>query len=79
MIDLLAGDRAHRQLRRAPADDRGHDPDLRGAAAGLALHLFDLADNLESVGHGEKLNTALAAKLAARISEIQLPRSALTT
>ncbi len=41
--------------------------------------LFDLADNLESVGRGEKLNTALAAKLASRISEIQLPRSALTS
>ncbi len=40
--------------------------------------LFDLADNLESVGRGEKLNTALAQKLANRISEIQLPRSALT-
>ncbi len=41
--------------------------------------LFDLADNLESVGKGEKLNTALAGKLATRISDIQLPRSALTT
>jgi hypothetical protein len=40
--------------------------------------LFDLADNLESVARGEKLNTALTAKLAARISEIQLPRNALT-
>jgi hypothetical protein len=41
--------------------------------------LFDLADNLESVGRGEKLNTALAGKLVARISEIQLPRNTLTT
>jgi hypothetical protein len=40
--------------------------------------LFDLADNLESVGRGEKLNTALAGKLAVRISDIQLPRSALS-
>jgi hypothetical protein len=40
--------------------------------------LFELADNLESVTHGEKLNSALAGKLASRISEIQLPRSALT-
>src|SRR5260370_36838409 len=40
--------------------------------------LFDLADNLDSVGRGEKLNTQLAGKLAARISEIQLPRSAMT-
>jgi hypothetical protein len=41
--------------------------------------LFDLADNLESVARGEKLNTALAGKLASRISEIQLPRNSLTT
>jgi hypothetical protein len=41
--------------------------------------LFDLADNLESVGKGEKLNTALTGKLASRISEIQLPRGALTS
>jgi hypothetical protein len=41
--------------------------------------LFDLADNLESVPHGEKLDTALAGKLAMRISDIQLPRSALST
>ena len=40
--------------------------------------LFDLADNLESVARGEKLNTALAAKLATRISEIQLPRNSLS-
>jgi len=40
--------------------------------------LFDLADNLESVTRGEKLNTALAGRLATRISEIQLPRSALS-
>ena len=41
--------------------------------------LFDMADNLESVARGEKLNSALAGKLAARISEIQLPRNSLTT
>jgi len=40
--------------------------------------LFDLADNLESVTKGEKLNTALAGKLASRISDIQLPRSTFT-
>ena len=41
--------------------------------------LFDLADNLESVTKGEKLNTALAGKLASRISDIQLPRSTFTS
>jgi hypothetical protein len=40
--------------------------------------LFDLADNLENVGRGQPLNTALTGRLAARISDIQLPRSAMT-
>ncbi|MBI1786517.1 MAG: hypothetical protein HYR60_03060 [Acidobacteria bacterium] len=40
--------------------------------------LFDLADHLESLSRGEKLNTALVNRLASRIAEIQLPRSALT-
>ena len=40
--------------------------------------LFDLADNLDSVGRGEKLNTALAGRLASRISEVQLPRTSIT-
>jgi hypothetical protein len=41
--------------------------------------LFDLSDNLDSVARGEKLNTALAAKLAVRIQEIQLPRASMTS
>jgi hypothetical protein len=40
--------------------------------------LIDLADNLDSVSRGEKLNTALAGKLATRITEVQLPRTAIT-
>jgi hypothetical protein len=41
--------------------------------------LFNLADRLEAAAGGQKLDTAQAAKLAAGITEIQLPRSALTT
>jgi hypothetical protein len=41
--------------------------------------LFDLADHLEGVSRGERLNVALANRLAARISEIRLPRTTLTT
>jgi hypothetical protein len=41
--------------------------------------LFQLADHLESLSKGEKLNVALVNKLAARISEIQLPRASLST
>ncbi|MEO7649583.1 MAG: hypothetical protein ABIZ80_03890, partial [Bryobacteraceae bacterium] len=40
--------------------------------------LFDLADHLESLSRGEKLNTALVNRLASRVAEIQLPRTALT-
>jgi hypothetical protein len=39
--------------------------------------LTELADNLDSVGKGEKLNTALAGRLATRITEIQLPHSSI--
>jgi hypothetical protein len=41
--------------------------------------LFDVADHLEAIGKGEKLNTALIGRLAARISEIQIPRAAMST
>ena len=41
--------------------------------------LFDLAEHLEGVSRGEKLNIAMANRLAARISEIRLPRTTLTT
>ncbi len=40
--------------------------------------IFDLVDQLESVAKGEKANNALITKTAARISEIQLPRSSLS-
>jgi hypothetical protein len=40
--------------------------------------IFELADNLESLGKGGKLNSALVNRLSSRISEIQLPRSALS-
>lgn len=40
--------------------------------------LFQLADHIEGVSRGEKLNTALVNKLAGRISEVQLPRASLS-
>jgi len=40
--------------------------------------LFQLADHLEAIGKGEKLNTSLVARLSGRVAEIQLPRSSLT-
>jgi hypothetical protein len=40
--------------------------------------IFELADNLESVSKGEKLNAQLASRLAARVADIQLPRNSMT-
>jgi hypothetical protein len=40
--------------------------------------IFDLADNLEAVTKGEKLNSQLAQRLAARVADIQLPRNSMT-
>ncbi len=40
--------------------------------------LFQLADHIEAVAKGEKINPAMIAKLTGRISEIQLPRSSLS-
>jgi hypothetical protein len=41
--------------------------------------IFELADNLDAVSKGQALNTALTGRLATRISEIQLPRSSLSS
>jgi hypothetical protein len=40
--------------------------------------VFELADNLEGVSKGEKLNAQLASRLAARVADIQLPRNSMT-
>ncbi len=79
MIDLLAGTGSTESsdARQQLAEDM-----IRVFEAQRLVSLttiFDLADNLESVTKGEKLNTALAGKLAARISDIQLPRSSFTS
>ena len=40
--------------------------------------LFELADNLEGVTRGEKLNAQLASRLASRVADIQLPRNSMS-
>ena len=40
--------------------------------------LFDLADNLNGVSKGEKLNAQLSQRLAARVGDIQLPRNSMS-
>ena len=73
MIDLLAGTAADDN---SDAHQRVVEDMIRIFEAQKLVSLstlFDLADNLESVARGEKLDTALAGKLASRISEIDLP------
>jgi hypothetical protein len=78
LIDLLAGVGS-------PSDTESHtalvQEMIRILQAQRILQLsvlFDLADHLESLSRGEKLNTALVNRLASRVAEIQLPRSSLT-
>jgi hypothetical protein len=79
IVDLLAGTGTH-------PDAESHRTVVEGivrifeAQRLISLdNIFELADNLESLTRGEKLNTALLQRLAARVSEIQLPRAALTS
>ncbi|MGB9606725.1 MAG: hypothetical protein ACPL88_12690, partial [Bryobacteraceae bacterium] len=41
--------------------------------------LFEVADHLDAVARGERVNTALLNRLAARLGDIQPPRAALST
>jgi hypothetical protein len=41
--------------------------------------LFDIADNLDKVATGAKLDAALVKKLSSRIAEVQAPRASLST
>lgn len=41
--------------------------------------IFDLADHLESLSKGEKLNTALLNRLASRVSDLNLPKASLSS
>src|SRR5579871_5531729 len=79
LIDLLAGASSSED---AEARDQATQEIMRILEAQRIVSLdtlFQLADHLESIGKGEKLNTGLVAKLTGRISEIQLPRAALST
>ena len=78
MVDLLAG-----AAESDNAEARDHVEQEIGrimeAQRIISLDtLFQLADHLDGIAKGEKLNTALVAKLASRVSEIQLPRAALS-
>jgi hypothetical protein len=79
MIDLLAGTGEH-------PDADSHRAVVEGMIRVLEAQrlisldtIFELADNLESLTRGERLNTTLVQRLASRIGEIQLPRASLTS
>ena len=78
MLNLLAGG-----AKIAPSDARAvlvqQEQRVFEAQKLLSADLiFDLADNLENVTRGEKLNSQLASRLAARVADIQLPRNSMT-
>jgi hypothetical protein len=78
IVDLLAGaaESDHAEARDYVEQEIGR---IMEAQRIISLDtLFQLADHIEGIAKGEKLNTALVAKLASRISEIQLPRATLT-
>jgi hypothetical protein len=77
MLDLMAGN---------AADPETHDQMLQDLMRILEAQrtvsldtLFQLADHIEAVAKGEKLDPKLVNKLASRISEIQLPRASLSS
>jgi hypothetical protein len=79
MLDLLAG-----ALR--PSDEETHQAllgeMLRAFEAQRLVSLkllFDLDDHLEALSKGEPLNAQLLNRLAARVSDLNLPKASLTT
>jgi hypothetical protein len=79
LVDLLAG-------AAAPADSESHSQLVQEMIRIFEAQrlisrqtLFELADNLEGVSKGGKLDSALVGKLASRIAEIQLPRAQLSS
>jgi hypothetical protein len=78
MLDLLAGTA---QADTSDAHNQLVEDMIRIFEAQRLISLtsiFDLVDQLEGLAKGEKVNSALITKTAARISEIQLPRSSLS-
>lgn len=78
MLDLIAGV--------TPAESDAHGQVIQEmirifeAQRLISLQMiFDLADNLDKVAEGQKIDTALVGRLASRIGEIQLPRASMST
>jgi hypothetical protein len=76
MLDMLAGN----------STDETHDQMVQETLRILEAQriisldtLFELADHIDSIAKGGKLDPKVVNRLASRISEIQLPRASLTT
>jgi hypothetical protein len=79
MTDLLAG---AAESEDTDARDQVSQELLRILEAQRIISLdtiFDLADHVDAIAKGAKLNPAVVNKLASRIAEIQLPRASLST
>jgi hypothetical protein len=78
LVELLAGTTAPRDPDALAALVAGMNRGIESQRLLSLKTLFDLADHLESVSRGEKLNAALVNRLASRVSEVALPRAPLT-
>jgi hypothetical protein len=77
MLELLSGQSDDSDARDHVQQDLGR---ILEAQRIISLDtLFQLADHLETLGKGQKLDTKLVNQLAARIGEIQLPRASLSS
>jgi hypothetical protein len=79
MLDLLSG-------AVNPEDQESHSLVITEMMKGFEAQklvslktLFDLAGQLDAAARGEKLNAALVNRLAARVSDLNLPRTSLST
>lgn len=82
LLDLLAGTRAAGAARLSEAHQQMIQEMTRVFDAQRLVTLdtlFNLADRLESAAGGQKQDPAQLARLASRITEVNLPRATLTT
>lgn len=82
MLDLLAGTKPTAGADLSDAQQQMLQDMTRAFEAQRLISLetlFSLADRLESAASGQKTDATATAKLATRITEVQLPRNSLTT
>src|SRR5215471_13955847 len=90
LLGNAAGDNPHEKLLElvagATADSETHDAVVQDLMRILEAQriisldtLLQLADHIEGVSKGDKLDPKLVNRLASRIAEIQLPRASLTS